>query len=212
MCKPLEHAMTHTISRGYTFSRVAAAVIFAAGLMVQLSFATPAAASGKKSNHVASSGVAFGSGYSVRKHDHYHNHRHLKRHRKARISGKYHSGVRLAHKRRHYRNRDYLLVERRRQIEARNRAVAAQDLAKRRIRAGIVATPVAPYQEKRRITLGGTSNIVESQGRLCPEGHNCGYRLYEDGTGPRIIILGAGSSGVDQAYDGINGPKVITLD
>lgn len=45
----------------------------------------------------------------------------------------------------------------------------------------------------------------------CPTRHNCGYRLYENGTGPRIIVPGVNDPDLP-AQDGLNGPLVITLD
>jgi len=44
----------------------------------------------------------------------------------------------------------------------------------------------------------------------CPSGLNCGYRLYDNGTGPRIIVLGTSNEGLPD-YDGLNGPKVIRV-
>lgn len=45
----------------------------------------------------------------------------------------------------------------------------------------------------------------------CPSGHDCGYRIYSDGTGPRIITPGVRLGNGLPSYDGLNGPKVITL-
>lgn len=44
----------------------------------------------------------------------------------------------------------------------------------------------------------------------CPVGHNCGYRLYEDGTGPRIITLGVSGKGLPP-QDGVSGPRIIRV-
>ena len=49
-----------------------------------------------------------------------------------------------------------------------------------------------------------------ASGSSCPSGINCGFRVYSDGTGPRIITPGI--SGGLPSFDGLNGPKVITLD
>lgn len=46
----------------------------------------------------------------------------------------------------------------------------------------------------------------------CPSNHNCGYRIYENGTGPRIIRPSTALSNDLPGYDGLNGPKIITLD
>ena len=44
----------------------------------------------------------------------------------------------------------------------------------------------------------------------CPKGHNCGYRLYEDRTGPRIIVPGISGEGLPP-QDGLRGPKIIRV-
>lgn len=44
----------------------------------------------------------------------------------------------------------------------------------------------------------------------CPEGFNCGYRLYEDGTGPRIIVPGVDLEGLPPE-DGLKGPRIIRV-
>ncbi len=57
---------------------------------------------------------------------------------------------------------------------------------------------------------GGSASAVEED---CPQNHNCGYRLYTDGTGPKIILI-EDDEIVGEANDPIdhNGPKVITLE
>ncbi len=44
----------------------------------------------------------------------------------------------------------------------------------------------------------------------CPAGFNCGYRLYENGTGPRIITPGVSGKHLPP-QDGISGPHIIRL-
>lgn len=46
----------------------------------------------------------------------------------------------------------------------------------------------------------------------CPSQYNCGYRLYSNGSGPRIITPGAYLNNDLPNYDGVRGPKIITLD
>jgi len=46
----------------------------------------------------------------------------------------------------------------------------------------------------------------------CPSKHNCGYRIYSNGTGPRIITPGVNGGNGLPDFDGINGPSIITLD
>ncbi|MEM7069794.1 MAG: hypothetical protein AAF478_13020 [Pseudomonadota bacterium] len=54
---------------------------------------------------------------------------------------------------------------------------------------------------------GGNANGV-----ACPKNHNCGYRIYSNGSGPRIITPGVGPGNGLPAYDGVSGPQIITLD
>ena len=56
---------------------------------------------------------------------------------------------------------------------------------------------------------GGSAGILASE---CPSNHNCGFRIYENGTGPRIIRPSANFGNDLPGFDGLNGPKVITLD
>lgn len=46
----------------------------------------------------------------------------------------------------------------------------------------------------------------------CPSKHNCGFRIYENGTGPRIIRPSTNFGNDLPGFDGLNGPKIITLD
>lgn len=54
------------------------------------------------------------------------------------------------------------------------------------------------------------SGVINSN--ACPSGHDCGYRIYSDGTGPRIITPGVRLGKGLPSYDGLRGPKIITLD
>ena len=46
---------------------------------------------------------------------------------------------------------------------------------------------------------------------FCPSGYNCGYRYYQDGSGPRIIRLGQKPGKGLPDYDPVNGPAIIRL-
>ncbi len=46
---------------------------------------------------------------------------------------------------------------------------------------------------------------------FCPKGYNCGYRYYQDGTGPRIIRLGQKPGKDLPEYDPVDGPAIIRL-
>jgi len=61
------------------------------------------------------------------------------------------------------------------------------------------------------IPVVGTTDQVFADS-ACPAKHNCGYRIYSNGTGPRIITPGAGLGKGLPDFDGLRGPKIITLD
>ena len=118
-------------------------------------------------------------------------------------------------KRYHHHNRgDFAFIDRRRRIEAYNHSIRKQ-------RAGViystapgVASVYAPLERQGIITSGysdtGVAGPVIQTTEPCPARHNCGYRLYDDGTGPRIITPGV-SAGKDlPPFDGLSGPRVIT--
>jgi len=133
----------------------------------------------------------------------------------------YRSGVILnghyAGKKRHRQRSDLGLIERRRAIEARNSRVAFQN-AERRARSsgdfgrsGVLVLDV-DRQGILSAEIGGVAGDVYTQTSPCPRGHNCGYRVYSDGTGPRIITLGVNPGGDLPEFDGLSGPQIITLD
>lgn len=125
-----------------------------------------------------------------------------------------HSGVRL-------NNRS--LVKRQRQIERRNVRVQREN-EQRRLRASVRRTqPNGRFIDRKEQELlllevldqellnnrSSSGTILRSNS--CPTNHNCGYRIYQDGSGPRIITPGINNDDLPD-YDGLNGPKVITLD
>ena len=56
----------------------------------------------------------------------------------------------------------------------------------------------------------GTAGPVYAGTQPCPSQYNCGYRVYEDGTGPRIITPGIPAGKGLPDFDGISGPSIIT--
>lgn len=63
-------------------------------------------------------------------------------------------------------------------------------------------------------TTTGLSGVAVTRGApACPSNHNCGYRVYQDGSGPRIITPGSGgpADGLP-AFDGVSGPLIITVE
>ena len=115
------------------------------------------------------------------------------------------------------RQSDLGLIERRRAIEARNDRIAFQN-AERRARnaakanrAGVLVLDVE-RQGILTADVGGVAGNVYTQTNPCPRSHNCGYRVYSDGSGPRIITLGVNPGGDLPEFDGLSGPLVITLD
>ncbi len=114
---------------------------------------------------------------------------------------------------------------RRRQIEQRNRRVAIENHLQSVRRSGsVLANPHrsgALYYGNVRETIinedpytsAGTQVIYGGAARsVCPASHNCGYRVYENGTGPRIITPGLVRNGNLPAFDGLSGPVIITVD
>ena len=57
----------------------------------------------------------------------------------------------------------------------------------------------------------GTKIVTRRPVQPCPSHHNCGYRVYSDGTGPRIITPGLNDKQVGVPFDGIHGPAIITF-
>lgn len=123
------------------------------------------------------------------------------------VSRRYHRG---------YKNdSNRLFIERRRSIEARNERIAIQN-AERRARNQNSGAGVIVLGDDRQGILtadnGGVAGTVYTQTAPCPRSHNCGYRIYDNGTGPRIITLGVEQGGDLPAFDGLSGPQIITLD
>ena len=115
----------------------------------------------------------------------------------------------------YYKHRDQLFIDRRQRIAERNRAIKQQRAGVRVRNSGAGILYVTP--ERQGSVTSGYDNVgvAVSSGTYadpCPTGHNCGYRLYADGTGPRIITPGTLHSNDLPAYDGLSGPKVITLE
>ncbi|MDJ0614634.1 MAG: hypothetical protein QNJ29_13275 [Rhizobiaceae bacterium] len=136
----------------------------------------------------------------------------------------YKYGNRKIHKRKfHHKRYKYTdrLIERRKLIEQRNRRVAFENAARRNrnafngAAAGVLVLDVPTGNMIVSSQFdGGTSPSVVSQSTQaipCPKGYNCGYRVYSDGTGPRIITLGAGPQNGLPEYDGLSGPLIITV-
>lgn len=106
-------------------------------------------------------------------------------------------------------NGEAALIERRRLIQRRNEVVRNQELIERQIRAGNLASSGVLLNNQIDDTSLVNGGIDTSP--ACPTGFNCGFRLYDSGTGPRIITPGLSSDGSLPAFDGLRGPKIITL-
>lgn len=121
------------------------------------------------------------------------------------------SGVRL-------KQNNFGVVQRQRQIARRNEQVLRQNELRLLQSSTRRSRPNGRFlsSQERGAIIGDTlvgSGVVRSQQRsACPTGHNCGYRIYSDGTGPRIITPGLDKHSNLPDYDGLSGPKVITLD
>ena len=118
--------------------------------------------------------------------------------------------------RRNHRNRgDRLFTHRRNTIEARNRSLLRHQSRQFR-NDGIIVERY--YQPSGALVISvpsaGGSNYADdwSGAEACPENHNCGFRVYSNGTGPRIIRIRdsevVGPTGSDKKVD----PGVVTLE
>ena len=97
--------------------------------------------------------------------------------------------------------------QRRNRIAIRNELIRRNNLQRRTERRlnrnGDVPTVLVFDETSDNIVTVGQRRPV-----LCPANHNCGTRLYNDNSGPRIIQLDRGA-GNEVGYS--NGPKVIRL-
>ncbi len=136
------------------------------------------------------------------------------------------SGVRYGKYRRYHKHHrlNYRLNKRNREIARYNRQVERNNEL-RRLRASTRRSgPNGRFLsrgEREYLLNGGYVGPVFNEGlqgsavrnsNVCPSGHDCGYRIYSDGTGPRIITPGVRLGKGLPSYDGLRGPKVITLD
>jgi len=114
-------------------------------------------------------------------------------------------------------SRDLLNSDRRRSIDARNEQISLERSIRSAERAAAAGGGVVVVGGNRQGILtsdfnGGVAGTVLTQRTPCPRSHNCGYRLYSNGTGPRIITPGISAGGNLPEFDGLSGPQVITLD
>lgn len=136
------------------------------------------------------------------------------------------SGVVLGTSKRHYKKHYRLnrVEQRQREIALRNHRVEKQNQLRRLKASTRRSKPNGRFLSQRERVEILNDNVIDSEfistsqgvvlsgSSACPSQHNCGYRIYEDGTGPRIIRPNTYGSNDLPDYDGLNGPKVITLD
>ena len=120
------------------------------------------------------------------------------------------------------RNRTRSFVQRRQDIARRNERVVLENALQSIRRSGaVLANPRRGFSDAlvldpREGVLSsgfgdnGTVGAVTRFRQPCPAKHNCGYRVYSDGTGPRIITPGIPSGNGLPEFDGITGPVIIT--
>lgn len=120
------------------------------------------------------------------------------------------------------KSRSKSLVQRRKDIARRNERVVLENALQSIRRSGaVLANPrrsfgdslvFDPREGVLTADFGstGTAGVVNRFTQPCPAKHNCGYRVYSDGTGPRIITPGVSSGKGLPAFDGISGPIIIT--
>lgn len=127
------------------------------------------------------------------------------------------TGVSSSVQRRSSRQNISRLKLRQQQIFDRNALVQRQNELRfeqslnRRVRPN--GRPVLPTNNSGSFN-GSISDGFGSDGVIsgCASSFNCGYRIYSDGTGPRIIRPGIDAGGDLPAFDGVSGAKIITLD
>lgn len=138
------------------------------------------------------------------------------------------SGVRLNGLRRANRGSDIRLIQREIQIQRQNEQTLRSNELKRlqgSIRRSQPNGRFLTRQEKLNILNNNQifdDQLASNQGvnavsnglsaSSCPSNHNCGYRIYENGSGPRIIRPGVNYGNDLPGYDGLYGSKIITLD
>jgi len=116
------------------------------------------------------------------------------------------SGVNLGNNSRN--DRSFQLFERRRLNALRNLAVKEN-------RAGVVqgsANNDVIFLDDGLANSFSSGVGITRGAPACPTGHNCGYRIYQDGSGPRIITPGIGAGDGLPEFDGVSGPLVITIE
>ncbi|MEM9278594.1 MAG: hypothetical protein AAGA76_08475 [Pseudomonadota bacterium] len=119
--------------------------------------------------------------------------------------------------------RDRLFIERRNDIARRNeRLVIENELQSARRSGAVLANPNTSFGDalvldpRREGVLSagvddnGTAGLVTRNVQPCPKKYNCGYRIYSNGTGPRIITPGVAAGNGLPEFDGISGPVIIT--
>jgi len=112
------------------------------------------------------------------------------------------------------------LFQRRALIEQQNRRIVIENqLRSERRRASVLANPerFGRLDGNFRQTIiddpafnggAGTHTSFYRGTQPCPAKHNCGYRIYQDGSGPRIIAPGIYGKDLPK-FDGIRGPVII---
>ncbi|MEO0327838.1 MAG: hypothetical protein AAF217_04505 [Pseudomonadota bacterium] len=132
-------------------------------------------------------------------------------------SGVRRSGVYLSGSRSYSGARGY--IARRNQINRRNERVVLENALRREQRSGAVLANRgtsrgffvdAPRQGILTADNGGVVGNVVTNVNPCPARHNCGYRIYENGAGPRIIRPSIPAGNGLPPYDGVSGPVIYT--
>ncbi|MGI9351327.1 MAG: hypothetical protein ACR2O3_07175 [Rhizobiaceae bacterium] len=150
-------------------------------------------------------------------------HRKYRHGKRARNAGKFHGRkFRKAGVYQGSYNRTRSFNQRRRDIARRNERVVIENALQSARRSGVVlANPVPRFSDQlvldpREGVLSGefndngTAGAVARATQPCPSNYNCGYRVYSDGTGPRIITPGVGAGNGLPPFDGVSGPSIIT--
>lgn len=114
----------------------------------------------------------------------------------------------------HGRSNNFQVIQRQRQVNIRN------DQLQRRNELRLLQSTTRRSGPNGRFLSGDERGLLLGESLIgtgsltseCPSKHNCGYRIYGDGSGPRIITPGVDFGNDLPKFDGVNGPAIITLD
>ena len=182
---------------------------FAAILSLGISGSLILAENGNAQVRNSATAVSGGSYYHtkrVRSYHRYRNHsKHLKVRRNHHVStGVRRSGTRLSTGNTYHRNKVIYVKPRRSTLADRTRRFQLDQAINRQVR------PNNRVRVRNGFYYSEVERGLKPNTSACPAGHNCGYRVYEDRSGPRIIVPGISGAGLPP-QDGLRGPRIIRV-